>query len=55
MKSEQTLLHNAVHETYVAERNLQADRSGKVILHPLLESYFDAFEEGHYKRVEMSN
>ena len=49
------LVDNAVHETYVAERNLQADGSNKTISHPLLESFFDVFEDGHYKKVEMSN
>lgn len=42
------LVHNAVHETYVAERNLEADQSGDPVSHPLLDSYFDKFSEGRY-------
>jgi len=42
------LVHNAVHETYVAERNLNADASMQPIKHPLIEIIFDRFENGHY-------
>ena len=42
------LVHNAVHETYVAERNLEADDSGKPINHPLVNEYFDGFGNGRY-------
>jgi len=42
------LVHNAVHETYVAERNLEADDSGKPVNHPLINEYFDGFENGRY-------
>ena len=42
------LVHNAVHETYVAERNLEADDSGKHVNHPLINEYFDGFENGRY-------
>ena len=42
------LVHNAVHETYVAERNLEADDIIEPIHHPLINEFFDAFEDGHY-------
>ena len=42
------LVHNAVHETYVAERNLQTDNSTEAINHPMVNSYFDEFSEGRY-------
>ena len=42
------LVHNAVHETYVAERNLTNDNSGEPVSHPLVDVYFDSFEEGRY-------
>jgi len=42
------LVDNAFHETYVAEQNLQADHSGRRINHPMIETYFDRFENGRY-------
>ena len=42
------LVHNAVHETYVAERNLRADPAGDPIVHPALNAHFDRFENGRY-------
>jgi len=42
------LVHDAARETYVAERNLEADTSGAPILHPLIESCFHSFSDGHY-------
>lgn len=42
------LVHNAVHETYVAERNLEADLSGEPINHPLVATLFDGFKDGFY-------
>ncbi len=44
------LPHDAAHTTYVAERNLEPDPSGQPIRHPLLEHFFDDFEEGRYLR-----
>lgn len=49
------LVHNAVHETYVAERNLEPDESLDPISHPELEQYFDAFVEGHYHLARQAN
>jgi len=42
------LVHNAVHDTYVAERNLESDISKEPITHPLIEIYFDNFKNGFY-------
>jgi heat shock protein HspQ len=42
------LVNDSRHETYVAEQNLQADFSDEGINHPLLASYFDEFDNGHY-------
>lgn len=42
------LVHGAGTRCYVAERNLDADRSGDPIVHPELDSYFVGFTEGAY-------
>ena len=42
------LLHKGTHHTYVAERNLEPDRSGEAIQHPLLGQYFTRFSDGRY-------
>ena len=42
------LVHNANHETYVAERNLEEDGSAEPIFHPSLESHFSDFRDGVY-------
>ncbi|MBT8470602.1 MAG: heat shock protein HspQ, partial [Deltaproteobacteria bacterium] len=44
------LVGGAIHETYVAERNLEPDELGAPIEHPALIDFFDAFEDGHYVR-----
>ncbi len=44
------LVHGQTHETYVAERNLEQDDSGEQVVHPQLDFYFDAFENGRYRR-----
>lgn len=49
------LVHNAVHETYVAERNLDADDSHKPVNHPLVDVVFDGFENGIYQAKHRSN
>ena len=49
------LVHNAVHETYVAERNLSTDVSGEPVNHPLLNAYFDNFEKGRYNSQRRVN
>jgi heat shock protein HspQ len=42
------LVHGSIHETYVAERNLEPDDSGEPISHPLTDVHFDTFENGAY-------
>lgn len=49
------LVHNAFHETYVAERNLAPDDSNEPIIHPLVDSYFDTLENNVYRRRQVSN
>ncbi len=44
----QVLPHDAVHTTYVAERNLESDPSGDPVRHPLLEQFFSDFHDGRY-------
>ena len=44
------LVHDAIHTTYVAERNLEADDSGDPVNHPLLGEFFSGFEAGRYTR-----
>ena len=49
------LVHNAIHETYVAERNLAADTSGTPVRHPLINSWFSDFSDGHYSTAGRMN
>lgn len=49
------LVHNAVHETYAAERNLQADNSNEPVNHPMVNSYFDEFSKGRYSMRRQFN
>jgi len=42
------LVHGSIHETYVAERNLEPDASGEPIAHPLIDTHFDDFRDGVY-------
>ena len=42
------LVHDAVYETYVAERNLEPDASGAPVRHPMIEACFSSFSDGHY-------
>ena len=39
----------ADHTTYVAERNLEPDEVGIPIEHPLVEHFFESFNEGRYE------
>jgi len=41
-------------ETYVAQRNLEADESQDPVQHPRLNDYFDGFKDGRYK-VSLQN
>lgn len=49
------LVHNAVHMTYVAERNLEPDDSDEPINHPLVDQYFAGFEGGVYRPRRRNN
>ena len=49
------LVHDAMHETYVAERNLEPDTSGAPVRHPLVESCFQSFSDGHYLTAGRAN
>ncbi|MFW2387871.1 MAG: heat shock protein HspQ [Polyangiales bacterium] len=49
------LVGGALHETYVAERNLEEDTEGTPIVHPRLADFFDAYENGHYVRRRSLN
>jgi len=49
------LVHEADHTTYVAERHLALEESPEVVRHPLLGTFFDAFEEGRYSRSQPLN
>lgn len=49
------LVGGAMHETYVAQRNLEEDAEGTPIEHPRLAEFFDAFENGHYARRRSLN
>ena len=42
------LVHGSVHETYVAERNLEPDECSEPVSHPLVDSVFDSFRDGAY-------
>lgn len=49
------LVHNALHETYVAERNLDADDSNEPIRHPLVDELFDGYDNGVYIGKKLTN
>ena len=49
------LVHDAGHETYVAERNLAADLSPAPVTHPLVDEFFTGFSDGVYHTGRRSN
>lgn len=49
------LVHNATHDTYVAERNLEPDLSREPVQHPLVDVQFTAFRNGKYISVNKAN
>lgn len=49
------LVHNALHETYVAERNLEPDDANSPINNPLVNENFDDFVDGHYITMHRKN
>ena len=44
------LVHNAVHQTYVAERNLDGDETFEPICHPAIDAVFSSFDGSRYER-----
>jgi heat shock protein HspQ len=49
------LVHNSDHETYVAERHLEADADGGEVKNPHLSLFFDTFHGDHYARSRSLN
>lgn len=49
------LVDGSNHETYVAERHLELDRTREPIEHPLVEVFFDELRDGRYVRNRMMN
>ena len=49
------LVHQAVHSTYVAEKNLEPDGTGKPITHPLLNHFFEDIRDGVYVSLSASH
>jgi heat shock protein HspQ len=49
------LVHDADHETYVAERHLAPDSTGEPITHPHVGLFFDTFQYGKYLRRRLLN
>ena len=49
------LVSDAVHQTYVAERNLEASEDNIPIRHPFLDYYFTGMEDGHYQLRSRKN
>lgn len=49
------LVDGATHATYVAERHLEPDPSGKQVEHPALGHYFDRFVDGRYLRAGLEH
>ena len=49
------LVHDSDQETYVAERNLDSDSSHEPVDHPMIESYFKRFNDGHYLHTQDRN
>jgi len=49
------LVHNAPHQTYVAQRNLNPDLSNDPINHPNIKEHFANFSDGKYKLGQKIN
>ena len=49
------LVDEAMHSTYVAERNLELNESASPIKHPMLERFFSRFENGRYISDDRAN
>ena len=44
------VVHDGSHATYAAETSLEADPGGTPVVHPLIEQFFERFEDGAYVR-----
>ena len=44
------LVHNSMHTTYVAERNLGIDDSNDEVIHPMVPIYFTILHNGIYSK-----
>ncbi len=49
------LVDGASHLTYVAERNLEPDESGRPVKHPLVKEFFTGFNKGAYSTKDLFN
>ncbi len=49
------LVHDAEHETYVAERNLRPDETAAPVNHPLVGEFFGEFNDGAYTPRRRAN
>ncbi|MBS41313.1 MAG: DNA-binding protein, partial [Rhodospirillales bacterium] len=49
------LVHQAEHSTYVAEKNLETDLTGKPIAHPFLSQFFSELKSGVYVSLRVSH
>ncbi len=49
------LVHNAINETYVAERNLEPDSTEDPVSHPLIDALFIDFIDGRYIGADPGN
>jgi len=48
------LVHGKTHTTYVAEQNLEPDKSSEPVVHPLTEQVFPSFYRGRYYREPLN-
>lgn len=49
------LVHDATHATYVAERHLEPDASGRPVDHPMLAQFFTTLDNGRYVNDRRAN
>lgn len=49
------LVHGGEHLTYVAERNLEPDRSSEPVDHPATSHFFEGFRDGRYVSRRKAN
>lgn len=49
------LVSDSVHQTYVAEQNLEPNKQNQPVQHPLLNHYFKGMENGCYQLRNQNN